>query len=73
MVPTLQVPQEGCCEHSINSCRPVRAVTGTQQAHAHVSCSHHDREGYDGAESQMMSGTFLGRPSRERGQDRVRK
>lgn len=67
MVPTLQVPQEHGCEDSTDSCGVFRAVTGTQQEHASGSCSHHGREDYDGAESQMMSGTFPGRQGRERG------
>lgn len=48
MVPTLQVPQEGCWEDPIIHV-VFRPVTSAQQACANVSCSHHDREDDDGA------------------------
>lgn len=61
MVPTLQVPQEGC-EHSANEfvCS-IGTVTGTQEACADVSCSHCDRERSDQSDSSMVSGNSQGK------------
>lgn len=71
MVPTLQVPQEGC-EHSPNEfVYGTGTVTGTQEAHAGVSCSHPDRERSDQSDSSMASGNSQGKqvgrePSRQK-------